>query len=145
MNPYFKKYGIPGLWLAGVLILLWSGTGDDGYLIHVLGKPLPHPYPIDGVLTFILIATIETLILYGIIRPKTYVRSWARGVSALVAFAGLTIFFALGLMHAPPYVVWHVIWLCCIVLVLFTLLVWSGIAAYRDRAHSRQRNVDAAK
>ena len=76
-----KRYWIHGLWLVSIPLYFWGGTRPDRYAIDVL-RERP-AYPLGGVLGLIAITTIELLILYAIIRPRTYDRSWKRAGAAL--------------------------------------------------------------
>ena len=78
------KYWIPGLWLLSLPLYWWAGSDSDTYAIAV--HHTNPPYPVGEVLTFIVITTIESLILYAIIRPRTYARSWKRSGAALLLF-----------------------------------------------------------
>ncbi|MBC8073106.1 MAG: DUF819 family protein [Deltaproteobacteria bacterium] len=110
-------------WLLGVATLVWSGTRVDGYKLHVRDVPLPHAYPTDGVMAMVIVATVELLCFYAIIRPDSYEDAWGR---ALLAFVfGMFALMASGilLMHAPPYMIFHWLWLAVVVLAIFGLFV----------------------
>lgn len=121
-------------WLLGVVAIVWMGTRVDGYMAHVMGLPLPHPYPLKGVFLTVGIQTAEALIFYLLIRPETYRHSWRRAVVAFLLSLLLSVFFAFTLMHAAPYWVVYWLWLCCATLVLLILLGVSTIYATRVRA-----------
>lgn len=76
-------------------------------------------------LTYCLLIIVEILILYWILRPKTYNLSWLRSLS------GSLFFFILGgahlftLMHAAPYMLSHCMFLFCIGIIMFILSIWS--------------------
>jgi hypothetical protein len=121
-----NKYWIPGLWLLSVPLYWWAGTDTDSYAIAVLRT---HPsYPVRGVLTFIVITTVESLILYAIIRPRTYSRSWKRSLAALLLLFPWLAVCAILLMHQPAYVFMHFFWLLLITLILCALVVYSLVA-----------------
>ena len=102
--------------------------------MYVRKAPLPHPYPWRRVLIACAVLSVETLIFYALIRPESYNRSWGRALSAAVAGVALLFFFALGLMHSPPYVFSHWVWLSMSTLAFLTLSVVSAIASARSHA-----------
>lgn len=110
-------------WLLGLAALAWSGTQVDGYKLHVMDVPLPHPYPTGGVITMAIVATVELLFFYAIIRPGSYRHAWGRALLAFVL--GMIGLMASGimLMHAPPYMFMHWMWLALVVLAFFVLFV----------------------
>ena len=122
------------LWAVGIVLLLWAGTRVDGYQLHVRGIPLPHPYPWAGVLTVCAAMSIEMLIFYGLIRPESYQRSWGRALCATAGGTSLVLFFGLGLMHSPPYVFSHWLWLAISTLAFLLLSAMSAVGAARSHA-----------
>jgi len=135
MKPVLTRRSLPfiGFWLVGAGITAWSGTRVDPYMLHVMGVPLPHPYPWQGVLLIIGIQTIEVLLFYALVRPGSYQRSWVRALLALLLSLMLLGFFGASLMHAPPYMVWHWLWIACAsvtLLVLFSISVIQKLRAH---------------
>ncbi|MCB9640596.1 MAG: hypothetical protein H6727_16990 [Myxococcales bacterium] len=98
-------------WLVGVSLMCWAGTQTDGYKLHVMHIPLPHPYPLTGVLSFVGIVTLEVGVLLIVMRPWSYHSEWTRLVLAMTLQGSLLFFFGVALIHAPPYMVWHWMWL----------------------------------
>jgi hypothetical protein len=115
-------------WLVGVGIVVWAGGQVDGYKLYVMRVPLPHPYPWSHVLMTIGIQSVEVALFYALIRPESYSRSWIRALLALVLSLALSIFFFFMLMHAPPFAVWHWVWLAFASVVFLTLL---GVSVFR--------------
>ena len=122
---------MPAFWFAGVVAIALSGFATDQYLLYVRGIPEPHPYPVDGVLLFIAVATVESALVWAVLRPWSYSRSWVRALFAAILAIGALVFFAMGLMHSPLYMFVHALWLAFGSLVLFALALWSGVAALR--------------
>lgn len=81
-----RHYAFLFLWLFGVSLILISGKQPNPYLVHVRKIPLPHAYPWEEVLTYCLLITVEILVLYWILRPKTYNLSWLRSLSGSLFF-----------------------------------------------------------
>ncbi len=72
--------------------------------------------------------SVESLILYAIIRPRTYARSWKRSGAALLLFFPWLAVCAILLMHQPPYVFMHFFWLLLVNLILVVLCIYSAVA-----------------
>ena len=119
-------------WLFGLAVLAISGNQIDGYQLHVLSVPLPHPYPWRGIAVIAGVLSTETLLFYAIIRPRSYQHSWLRAFSALLVSLGLAFFFGSLLMHAPPFMVWHWLLLACAVVCFLVLLCASAVGARRQ-------------
>jgi Ca2+/Na+ antiporter len=121
-----KKYWIPGLWLLCVPLYAWAGVSPDQYAEAVLHT---HPaYPWGGVLSAIAITAVEALVLYAIIRPKTYLRSWKRSAAALLLFSSELLVCAVLLMHQPGYVFAHFLWVLAVNVVLGAMCIYSIVA-----------------
>jgi len=126
-----RALAVPAFWFAGVVAIALSGFATDQYLLYVRRIPEPHPYPVDGVLLFIAVATVESALVWAVLRPWSYSRSWVRALFAAILAIGALVFFAMGLMHSPLYMFVHALWLAFGSLVLFALALWSGVAALR--------------
>ena len=120
-------------WLIGVVAVLIGGMLPDGYREDALHLSGPQPYPLDGVAMFILIATVECALLWAVIRPKSYDASWGRVLVALMLFVAATMYFGMWLMHAPPYMSMHVLWLVFMSLALLVVGVFSFARAIANR------------
>jgi hypothetical protein len=113
--------------LLGVALVLWGGTWLDGYQLHVLQVPLPHPYPWRGVLVFASIVLVESLALIAILSFEAAHPRLSR-VAALALATGLWLLFALTLMHAAPYMTAHFFWLT---MTAASLTIWIAATAAR--------------
>lgn len=121
-----KKYWIPGLWLLCVPLYAWAGTSPDQYANAVL-RTNPG-YPMGAVLAAIAITAVEALVLYAIIRPKTYLRSWQRPAGALLLFFPWLLVCAVLLMHQPAYVWAHFLWVLLVNLILGAMCIYAIVA-----------------
>jgi len=122
----FKRYWIHCLWLLSLPAYWWAGMSPDTYAnaaLHIYPA-----YPVRGVLTFIAITTVELLVLYAIIRPMTYSRSWKRAAAALLLFFPWLVVCAVLLMHQPPYVFMHFLWLLLFNVILSVICLYSIVA-----------------
>ncbi|TXI93391.1 MAG: hypothetical protein E6Q34_05580 [Burkholderiaceae bacterium] len=131
-----RVLAIPIYSLLGVVLVIYSGFKEDGYLRYVAGITEPQPYPIKGVLFFIGTIAIEASVIFGILRPSTYHLSFGRAITAFVVVSSLFVFWALGLMHSPPFFAAHVFWVLIGAAFLFLLSCASSISAWR-KAHNK--------
>lgn len=115
-----RRYWVQSLWLLFMPMYLWAGTRPDGYAEAVLGAT--PSYPLHGILVAITVTTVESLVLYWIMRPDTDHRSWRRACAALLVYFPWLLVCLVMLMHAPPYVFVHALWLLCVNLILLGLL-----------------------
>lgn len=139
----YRSWIFVAFWAAGVAILIRSGNQVDGYKLHVMGEPLPHPYPWRGVLVETGILSVESLAFYAVIRPESYNLSWLRALGSLLLSLALLVFFALMLMHAPPHAVWHWLWLASASTAFLGLLSSSAINALRRKPPNNTIERDA--
>ena len=83
-------------WVVGVLAVAVGGSLPDGYREHVLRLPEPQPYPMGGVAMFELIVTVEAVVLWALIRPRSYRKSWGRSLLAVAFLVPASLYFACG-------------------------------------------------
>lgn len=72
---------------------------------------------------------IELAVLYAVLRPWSYYRSWRRTAVAFGLFLPLTLLAFVASMHAGAIVFAHVVWLALVTVGLFVTLLVSGAAA----------------
>lgn len=128
-----RTFAMLFLWISGIGVVFWAGSQQD-----------PQIYPWEGVLFFGVVATVETILLGLILRPRNYHRSWGRALAAALIFAAVALFWAMGSLQQPRYYVMHVYWLVSVVLTALTLLVftWTAINRRAQREPvSRRREV----
>ena len=129
-----RTVALPLTLLLGVIGAALAGFSPDPYLEHVRGMPPPHPYPTTTVLWVTLFMATQASVLFAILRPRSYRRSWGR---ALVAFLVSLSFLALGIvgaMHAPPPWSIYLLWLLAIGAGTLFLLFWSAVGATKSKA-----------
>src|SRR5438034_109460 len=93
--------------LAGIAYIVAAGFDQDQYAKYVAGGDGSKGYPLQGVATYAAIATAESLIFLVILRPNSYRKSWRRASLALTASVALSLFWGMGVMHAPPFYIAH--------------------------------------
>src|SRR6187399_1339525 len=119
------------LWLAGIAVVVASGFSVDGYKLHVMQIPLPHPYPLTGVVNTACVLSFELALIYAVIRPATYNKSWGRVLCAVFVAVIALLFSVATLMHAPPYWGAHFLLLCGLTAGLIVLfLATAGMTLY---------------
>ncbi|MFM9924854.1 hypothetical protein VLK31_17815 [Variovorax sp. H27-G14] len=116
------------LGIAGIAI---AGFSPDGYAVHVLGRTDPQPYPLQGVAWFLGAVLAETALVWALLRPSTYRRSWKRALPALAIVLAVWAWLGMGAMHQPPYFMAHLLWLTAMVFALALLLVVSLTASFQ--------------
>ncbi|MFO0634632.1 MAG: hypothetical protein U0168_17450 [Nannocystaceae bacterium] len=84
----------------------------------------------EGALLQGLVAlAIEFAILYAMLRPWSYRRSWARPLVASLLLGPWTLLSTMMSMHAGGVVVLHALWLWALSIILAAMFVWSVVAA----------------
>jgi uncharacterized membrane protein YphA (DoxX/SURF4 family) len=68
-----------------------------------------------------------------ILRPRTYMRSWGRSLTAAITTFPFLAFASLMAIHSPDYWYYYMWWMILIMLGLLTLTVWSGAAQISQR------------
>lgn len=121
------------VWLSGAAAVIGGGVLPDGYSTYSLHLPDPQPYPISGVAQMLAVVSFQSAMVWAIIRPQSYVRSWSRSLIAFVVTAASAGFFGMWLMHAPPFRTFHFLWLAVVSLALLVTSIVSGVAVARNR------------
>lgn len=117
------------VWFAGIAAIIAAGFEVDGYQLYYRHIPLPHPYPLGGVIAMCGVVTVETTLLYALsalrVRAHERMRLW------LASFLALLLLFVLGsgINHAPPYMRWHALWLIVFLVVLVSLALSEASAS----------------
>lgn len=122
------------LWLAGTSAVVAAGFSVDAYMLRVMRIPLPHPYPLSGVVTTSVALALELAVIYAVLRPATYDKSCGRALGAAFVAAIAFLLSLVFLMHGAPY--WGayclvLFWLTLGLLVLF--LVSAATRIYSGR------------
>jgi hypothetical protein len=126
------------LWLAGTTAVVASGFSVDGYKLHVMQVPLPHRYPLSGVVTTSFALALELAVIYAVIRPATYNRSWGRALCAVFLATIAFLLSVASLMHAPPYWGAHSLFLLCLTVGLIMLFLTTAVMRLHSRRRGRQ-------
>lgn len=121
----WRLLALPAAWLFGVGVVAVGGVFPNEYLSGARSSPEALAYPLAGVAQFIAVLTVETAVLWALLRPGSFRASWGRVVLSLLAFVPTTLAFGMGLMHAPPYQSMHFLWSVAVSLALLVLLAAS--------------------
>ena len=89
--------------------------------------------------TELWLGAAELLVLFLILRPWSYRRSWGRALVALVLFIPWTLFTAMLGMHAGSINGAHLVWRAGVALVLLCLALISGYEAVQARRSADER------
>lgn len=84
LGPAARRVVLPLYWLAWMLETLRAGR-EPGLLGPNINRS-NYPYPWEGVALTCLVLAALTAVLYAILRPMTFARSWGR-LGAATAFA----------------------------------------------------------
>jgi hypothetical protein len=134
-------------WLATALpFLAWTavtaemvrGWLRDPYNPALKGTDSYFHNPAGALGTGILVISIDILVLYAVLRPWSYHRSWRRALAALVLFTPWAVLNTFSLMHAGSVWATHVMAVLAIWLGLTLLLGVSGIATLLERRYARE-------
>lgn len=123
-----RRAGLLSLWALTVAMMVMDHVGDPYDPTRQGTAVYGHNAP--GTLELgIGVSLIELLVVWAILRPESYVRSWGRAALALVVLAPWAFASALATMHASGIFVIHLLWVLALAAACFILLVWSGTAA----------------
>jgi len=91
-----------------------------------------YSYPLGWILLTAALMALELAALWGILRPRSYHRSWGRALLATAAFGAWMVPSSIVVMHAAGFVVAHTLWTIELALVsLGTLVTTVGALAFR--------------
>jgi hypothetical protein len=113
-----QNYGLAFMWLVTAFLMVRDDLND------------PYNPNLEGIASYghnhqgalwqtMLITLLELAVLYAILRPWSYRRSWGRAVAALALFLPVAAFSMLMTMHAGGILSIHFFWLVAVLFVLF--------------------------
>lgn len=122
-----RRWSLAVFWFIGVLIVILFGFRANPYLQHVRGIQQLQPYPYKYIGQLILLISIHIMLVWVILRPQSYQRSWGRAFGAFIVSLGFLFWGAMGSMHAPPaWLAWYC-WLISLAVGMLVLMLWSLI------------------
>ncbi len=126
----FRAIAIPLVWLSGAAGVIGMGFRYIDPYGDTWDAPPPPPYPIYLVLILLFIMATHAVMVYFLLRPQSYQRSWLRALLALMAsgmfFQGALF---LGGTHIPPAYAAYLLWALLAGVALLLLFLWSAGSA----------------
>lgn len=123
----FQAIAIPLTWLLGAAGVIGMGFRYIDPYGDMWDAPPPQPYPIYLVLILLFIMAAQAVMVYFLLRPPSYQRSWLRALFALAA-SGMFLQGALflGGTHVPPAYAAYLLWTLLAGISLLLLFLWSA-------------------
>jgi hypothetical protein len=118
---------IPVTWVVGVFLAIYGSTFGNASLTHY-GMPLTEQGRLEVALSFVAAVSIECFLLWAVLRPATYQRSWGRALLATLILASCLSYFGFIAMHAPTALLFHIYWLVAMLAAVVGLLFTSAAA-----------------
>ena len=113
---------LPAAWCLGVLFVLYGSTrGPFDPTSHERGANWP-----GDVVHALTQLTIETGILYALLRPSSYAASWKRSMIAFGLFAAWVVLAGIASMHTGRIYDYHWVWLVLVTIGLFAASLVSA-------------------
>ena len=98
-RTWLSRYGLLAWWLIFAVLTLRAGRYPG-----LVRDPATAPYPWRGVMITLVLLAVETGILYGILRPRTFNKAWGRfAIAATYLFALVALGFATTFTDMPGY------------------------------------------
>jgi hypothetical protein len=127
--------GIGALWMLTAILMLRDYGLDPPDPAVIAAHPYGHNYP--GTLELGLGASfVELVVVYLILRPVSYRRSWGRSLAALVLLLPWSAWSLFMVMHAGGIFALHFLWVACLLVIVTASLVVSGVASIRARSRA---------
>jgi hypothetical protein len=126
-----------GVWVATTLEML-RGWRNDPYNPALKGSDTYfHNGP--GALGWgVLFTTIDIVVLYAVLRPWSYDRSWRRALAALLLFTPWAFLNAITVVHAGSVRFTHILSVLAVWLGLAVLFAVSGVVAFVQWRQARE-------
>jgi len=121
-----RHIAMPLMWLLGAGGVIALGFQSDAFLPDIRNLPRPPPYPIHFVLVLLFLMTSQAVMVYFLLRPRSYRHSWGRALLALIASVGfLQGALLLGGTHIPSAYMAYLLWTFLTAIALLVLFFWS--------------------
>jgi hypothetical protein len=135
MDRRLRTLSLYGLCLATVLMLgatLYLSLDSRYYFFHDDARRAAWAWKPAGVLLMLAIIALEAAIVAAVIALKRPAALWLRAVFALLPMLPWAFVSSMFVMHAPGYLMLHILWCWLLVIVLVTMLVMSlAVAVWR--------------
>jgi hypothetical protein len=132
LTRFLRVYGLLllAIIVSALMVRDWirdpGPTGREGDLVNWHNAP-------GDLWTFGLLLAAEVAVLYAVLRPWSYRRSWGRAVLALALCTPPLLIAIVLLIHSGGIMALHALWLMVVFALLLVCTVVSALAAWRHR------------
>ncbi len=125
-NPWhlIRDFGFVGCWLIFILLMAVDGW-QDPYNPNLIGTEAYGHNHKEALIQGFTFTSLELGILYLIVRPRSFHRSWLRIIGAIVLFFPWTFLMIFVTMHGGGIMLLHLLWLLVVDLILVLILMWT--------------------
>lgn len=116
------------LWITAAAAMVLDHRGDPYDPARSGTAVYGHNGP-DSLWLGLVVTFVELLIVWAILRPGSYQRSWGRAAIGLGLLGPWLVVSLMATMHAGGIVVIHLLWVFTLTLLCGGLLAWSGTTA----------------
>lgn len=135
MDRRLRTLSLCGLCLATVLMLgatLYLSLDPRYYFFHDDARRAAWAWKPAGVLLMLAVIALEAAVVAAVIALKRPAALWLRAIFALLPMLPWAFVSSMFVMHAPGYLMLHILWCWLLVIVLVTMLVMSlAVAVWR--------------
>lgn len=135
MDRRLRTLSLYGLCLATVLMLgatLYLSLDPRYYFFHDDARRAAWAWKPAGVLLMLAIIVLEAAVVAAVIALKRPAALWLRAVFALLLMLPWAFMSSMFVVHAPGYLMLHILWCWLLVLLLAGMLVVSaGLGLWR--------------
>ena len=105
-------------WAIAVAFMVTASFDPDQYFYYSHQERGPFVYPTSDVAVALVAAVIELIVLYAVLRPWSMPVTVLRVASCFVLFATWLWLCSFVVVHAPGYLMVHLLWVFFVALVL---------------------------
>lgn len=127
-----RNYGLLSLWLLAVGLMCHDYVKDP-YDPTLTGTAAYGHNGKGALQTMLVLSVVELIVLYLILQPWSYRRSWWRPLLALVLLVPWTFLSMVASMHADGVSVLHWLWLSVTTIILAACALVSLVGCVRHR------------
>lgn len=135
MDRRLRTLSLYGLCLATLLMLgatLYLSLDSRYYSFHDDARRAAWAWKPAGVLLMLAIIALEAAIVAAVIALKRPAALWLRAIFALLPMLPWAFVSSMFVVHAPGYLMLHILWCWLLIIVLVTMLVMSlAVAVWR--------------
>jgi hypothetical protein len=125
---WLRHVWLPLAWGVGLVLILWGRVGPSDPAAQQYGANWP-----GDLRAALALLTVETLVLYAILRPWSYRASWQRSLLALLVVAPWALLSVIVTMHAGRILGLLAFWRLLLIPALAITVGVSANGAWRSR------------